>query len=79
MSIAAYIAVTLSLSGNIGVIQRKRWGMGAWIVANVIWIAYHSLRSDWPSVMLFVAYLALAVWGFMRWDAKSRDLPNVRA
>jgi hypothetical protein len=42
--------------------------MGAWIVANVIWITYHSLRADWPSVMLFVAYLGLAVWGFMRWE-----------
>jgi len=65
--IAAYIAVALSLSGNVGVVQRKRWGMAVWIVANAIWITYHCQREDWPSVLLFAAYLVLAVWGFIRW------------
>ena len=65
--IAAYMAVALSLAGNIGVVQRQRWGMGVWIIANLIWIAHHVSREDWPSVLLFSAYLALAVWGFVRW------------
>jgi nicotinamide riboside transporter PnuC len=65
--LAAYTAVALSLAGNVGVVQRRRWGMTVWIFANVIWVTYHFQREDWPSVMLFSAYLGLAVWGFMRW------------
>jgi hypothetical protein len=64
---AAYAAVALSLGGNVGVVQRKRWGMGVWVLANVIWVAYHARREDWPSAILFGAYLGLAVWGFAKW------------
>jgi hypothetical protein len=66
-NLAAYAAVALSLGGNVGVVQRKRWGMAVWIVANVIWIPYHMQRGDWPSVLLFSAYMGLSVWGFVRW------------
>ena len=65
--IAAYVAVALSLAGNVGVVQRKRWGMGVWIVANGIWIAYYLDHEDWPSLTLFSAYMALSIWGFARW------------
>ena len=64
---AAYLAVVLSLGGNVGVVQRKRWGMVSWIASNTIWIPYHWLRGDWPSVMLFSAYMGLSVWGVVRW------------
>ncbi len=64
---AAYLAVALSLAGNVGVVQRKRWGMGVWIVANGIWIAYYLDHEDWPSLTLFSAYMALSIWGFARW------------
>ena len=66
-SFAAYIAVALSLSGNVGVVKKRRWGMGCWVVSNTIWIPYHSVRGDWPSVMMFSTYMGLALWGFVRW------------
>ena len=66
--IAAFVAVGLSLAGNVGVVQRKRWGMGVWIVANLIWISYYLQHEDWPSLTLFTAYLGLAIWGFVRWS-----------
>ena len=65
--LAAYFAVGLSLCGNVGVVKRQRWGMGVWMVANIVWIAYHCEREDWPSVLLFGAYLALAAWGYAKW------------
>jgi hypothetical protein len=64
---AAYVAVTLSLAGNVGVVQRKRWGMAVWIIANIIWVSYHTQRRNWPSVSLFGAYLVLSIWGYARW------------
>lgn len=68
--LAACLAVALSLAGNVGVVHRRRWGMATWIVANVIWVTYHVSRRDWPSVLLFGAYLGLAIWGFC-------DLPPI--
>jgi hypothetical protein len=69
-SVAAYLAVALSLSGNVGVVRKQRWGMGCWIVSNLIWIPHHWLRGDWPSVMMFSVYLGLALLGFVRWKEK---------
>ena len=66
-TLAAYLAVGLSLLGNIGVVQKCRWGMGCWVISNLIWITHHWMRGDWPSVMLFSAYMGLSVWGFVRW------------
>ena len=66
-TIAGYVAVGLSLSGNIGVVRKKRWGMALWVAANFIWIAYNLSRNDWPSFFLFSAYLALSIWGFVSW------------
>ena len=66
-NVAAYVAVVLSLGGNVGVVKKRRWGMGCWIASNLIWIPHHWLRSDWPSVLMFSAYMGLSVWGFVRW------------
>ena len=66
-NLAAYLAVALSLGGNVGAVQRLALGMAVWIFTNVIWVTYHCQREDWPSMLLFTAYLTLAVWGFMRW------------
>ena len=66
-NVAAYLAVALSLSGNVGVVHKRRWGMACWIVSNLIWVPHHWLQRDWASVALFSACLALSVWGFVRW------------
>lgn len=65
--IAAYVAVGLSLAGNVGVVKRKRWGMAVWTISNFIWISYHLQNQDWPSFLLFSAYLGLSIWGYIRW------------
>ena len=66
-TLAAYIAVALSLTGNVGVVKKCRWGMGCWIASNLIWIPHHWASGDWPSVVLFSAYMGLSVWGFVQW------------
>lgn len=70
-TLAAYAAVALSLLGNIGVVKKRRWGMTCWVISNLIWIPYHWLRGDWPSVLMFSVYMGLAVWGFVRWKEKA--------
>jgi len=62
-----WLAVALSLSGNVGVILKRRWGFACWIAANLAWFADARDRADWPQATLWAVYLALALWGFVSW------------
>ena len=64
-----WIAVMLSISGNIGVVRRQQWGFILWIIANIMWII-DSIRLDaLPQAALFTIYLILATWGAWAWKS----------
>ena len=64
MQSAMWLVTALSLAGNVGVVQRRRWGWCCWIVANTAWAICYAVLQIWPSAALFTAYLALAIWGW---------------
>lgn len=68
-----WLAVVLSLVGNVGVIRKRRWGFSCWVCANAIWIADALGRADAQQTLLWGVYLALALCGWVRWSAEGVD------
>lgn len=75
LEIIGWIATALSLTGNVGVLRKRSWGMLSWTVANVLWITYDVAMQAYPQAFLFLMYLCLSVYGLISWrrDERKRD------
>lgn len=62
-----WIAVFLSIIGNILVIKKNRWGFMIWVWSNLLWIIDGWNRSATPQVFLFALYTLIALSGFFNW------------
>lgn len=67
MTLIEWVLVVLSILGNVLIIYKMRSGYGVWIVGNVGWVICFTYRELWAQVFLFTVYLALAIWGFIKW------------
>jgi len=65
-----WIALTLSLTGNILINYQKKQGFVIWTLANVIWIYLAFTRWDWAQVALFTVYTVLNIHGLYTWKNK---------
>jgi nicotinamide mononucleotide transporter len=46
---------------------RENWGV--WAAVNVVYIGLYASQGLWPTVMLYVAFLGLAIHGWRSWGA----------
>ena len=63
------LSLVLSLTGNILVNYKKRYGFIVWIASNISWIAVNLVgETNWPQIIMFVIYAGLNVQGFVIWS-----------
>lgn len=74
MSVLTFLSIlslVLSLTGNILVNYKQRYGFIIWIASNISWIAVNLVgETNWPQVIMFVIYAVLNVQGFIIWSRK---------
>jgi nicotinamide riboside transporter PnuC len=71
----SWLLVALSMVGTFLNAKRKRSGFLVWMVANVGLVAYNISIEQWALALMFAAYFALAIYGWIEWgkrDVNSR-------
>ena len=76
MSVLTFLSILsliLSLTGNILVNYKQRYGFIVWISSNISWIAVNFVgETNWPQIIMFVIYAGLNVQGFIIWSKKKQ-------
>ena len=76
MSVLTFLSIlslVLSLTGNMLVNYKQRYGFIVWIASNISWIAVnHVGETNWPQIIMFVIYAGLNVQGFIIWSKKKQ-------
>ncbi len=65
-----WLAVALSLAGNVLIVRKQAAGFAVWTLGNCIWIWLALARRDWAQVALFTVYSALNIWGLVGWGRR---------
>ena len=76
MSVLTFLSIlslVLSLTGNMLVNYKQRYGFIVWIASNISWIAVNLVgETNWPQIIMFVIYAGLNVQGFIIWSKKKQ-------
>ena len=71
INVVSLVALVLSLSGNILINFKKRFGFVVWFLSNVCWIVVNLLgKPNWLQIIMFIVYMALNVQGWLKWKRK---------
>jgi len=63
----------LSLIGTVLNVLKNRAGFGIWIATNAGWIVVNLEKKIPAQAVLFTAYLAVSVWGFIAWKKPEKE------
>jgi len=67
---AEWIAVPLSILGNILVARKRIEGFVIWIISNIFWV-YVGVKSKlWGMAALFIAYSLINLYAILFWKRK---------
>ena len=73
LTFLSILSLILSLTGNILVNYKQRYGFIVWIASNISWIAVNFVgETNWPQIIMFVIYAGLNVQGFIIWSKKKQ-------
>ena len=73
LTFLSILSLVLSLTGNILVNYKMRYGFIVWIASNFSWIAVNLVgETNWPQIIMFVIYTGLNVQGFIIWSKKKQ-------
>lgn len=73
LTFLSILSLVLSLTGNILVNYKQRYGFIVWIASNISWIAVNLVgETNWPQIIMFVIYAGLNVQGFIIWSKKKQ-------
>ena len=70
MLILSYIAMALSITGNLYVNRKHIAGMWLWLLGSALWIVYAAHSHTWSQVGMFSVYTVLNIDGILRWRRK---------
>lgn len=62
-----YFATLVSLIGIILNAQKNIWCWPVWLISNAGWIVYSVLQNDIPQIILWIAFSAFNVYGWIQW------------
>jgi nicotinamide riboside transporter PnuC len=68
------LSVALGLAGNVLINRRNANGFRFWIVSNCIAIIVMAMANLWWMMIMFIAYLVLAVDGLRKWKPEIKPL-----
>ena len=71
-----WILTFLSIMGTLLNIQKKLSCWVVWSVANVGWIVSFSLKDMMAEATLFVVYLILSTYGYLKWRRLQKMKPS---
>ncbi len=73
INIISTIAVTFSITGNVLVNNRYKYGFIAWIISNIVWfgIELASVTPNKPRLCQLIIYTVLAIHGYFKWAKKA--------
>jgi nicotinamide riboside transporter PnuC len=67
LDVIQILSVILGLTGNVLVNRRNSNGFKFWIISNCLAIGVMAMAHLWWMMIMFVAYLFLAVDGLRKW------------
>ena len=67
------LSVILGLTGNVLVNRHNANGFKFWIISNFLATGVMAIAHLWWMMIMFVAYLVLAVDGLKKWESKTRS------
>lgn len=67
----AWIALALSLVGNLLINYKNILGIYVWIISNILWIIVAVNDVDQQKIILFSTYIAFNIHGLIKWSKKS--------
>ena len=70
IDILAWIAMILSVSGNIFVNFKNQTGMFLWLFGSGIWLYLAVLNNNNQQICLFGIYTLLNIHGIFKWQKK---------
>lgn len=62
-----WLAVAVSLYGNLLVVWKNQNGFLVWIVTNSAWVLYDLYMGIYSQAVLFLIYNLFAVYGYLSW------------
>jgi hypothetical protein len=62
-----WLVAIASLIGTIGNIYKRRWCFIVWACTNTAWVVYDLSIDAHAQAALMVTYLALSIWGLVKW------------
>lgn len=67
LSVLSWIAMGLSITGNIYVNRKNVLGMYIWTIGSTLWMIYAISTHQWAQLAMFSVYTYLNVDGVIRW------------
>lgn len=68
IGVVSFIAMTISITGNVLVGMRKRGAFILWSISNLMWIGISFLTYvNVSQIVMYMVYLVINVWSFLSW------------
>lgn len=68
----SWAASLMSIAGALLNVLKNKWGFVVWSIANAIFFAISWMRGDHGQMLLWVAFTAMNVIGFLHWRKKEK-------
>jgi nicotinamide riboside transporter PnuC len=69
LDVLQILSVVFGLAGNVLINRRNTNGFRFWIISNFIAIFIMAMANLWWMMIMFIAYLVLAVDGLKKWKS----------
>jgi hypothetical protein len=66
----SYIAMILSIVGNLYVNRKMVIGMWLWIFGSILWMIFATYSQTWSQLIMFSIYTILNIEGIIKWNKK---------
>lgn len=71
ITVLSVLALIMSLTGNILINCKRRFGYIVWIVSNVLWIIINFTdHLNMSQVIMYLVYTVLNIQGYILWSKK---------
>ena len=67
MTLLSYVAMSLSIIGNLFVNRKRVTGMWLWLIGSLLWVVFAWHSRTWSQVGMFGVYTILNVEGVLKW------------
>jgi hypothetical protein len=65
--VCLWVLVLGSLSGQLAIIHKKRFGFMIWTIIDFGWICYFTVNYSFPQIILWSIYTGFSFWGWIAW------------